>query len=76
MVKAQIVKFFKKKTTEGMIFPWLEFKDILLTMYVTVRDWETIGELTLSNFEKKKETKNVLESPKAFTAQWSPLEYS
>ncbi len=75
MVKAQIVKFFKKKTTEGMIFPWLEFKDILLTMYVTVRDWETIGELTLSNF-KKKETKNVLESPKAFTAQWSPLEYS
>ncbi len=31
MVKAQILKFFKKKTTEGMIFPWLEFKDILLT---------------------------------------------
>ncbi len=29
MVQAQLLKFFKKKTTEGMIFPWLEFKGIV-----------------------------------------------
>ncbi len=37
---------------------------------VTVSDWETIGELTISNDNKKKH------SPKAFTARWSPIEYS
>ncbi len=31
MVQAQLLKFFKKKDNKGMIFPWLEFKDILLT---------------------------------------------
>ncbi len=63
MVQAQLLKFFKKMTTEGMLFPWLEFKESPDIMYVTVRDWETIGELTLSNFEKKNPKKN-LESKK------------
>ncbi len=52
MVQAQLLKFFIKKTKEGMIFPWLEFKDIPLTQVcVTVMDWDTVGEL-ISNFER------------------------
>ncbi len=39
---------------------------------VTVRDWDTIGELTLSNFERDKK-KTCLESPKAFTVRWMPI---
>ncbi len=48
MVQARLLKFFNKKTTEGMICPWL---DILLTC---VRDWDMIGELTFSNLRVQK----------------------
>ncbi len=61
--------------TEAMIFPWLEFKDILLTCVCDcegLRDDRRANIIQLWEEEKKKR----LESPKAFTVRWSPLEYS
>ncbi len=54
MVQAQLLKFFKKTTTEGIEFSLIRKTFSWRNVRVTVRDWETKGELTLSNFEKKK----------------------
>ncbi len=39
MVQVQHLTFFKKKTTEGMIFSWFKFKDITLHNIIVLYVW-------------------------------------